>query len=72
MLVVIIVNLDSSHLACKCDILETNGPQRNTTSMAALCSAQFIYVGLNVFLGVIFVLANQDVSGNVFETRIGK
>ena len=52
MLVVIIVSLDSSHLACKCDILETNGPKRNAISMAALCSAQFIYVVLNIFLVV--------------------
>ena len=72
MLVVIIVCLNSSHSACKCDILESNGPKRNAISMAALCSAQFIYVVLNIFLVVIFVLANQDVSGNVFETRIGK
>ena len=40
--------------------------------MAGLCSAQFSFIGLNIFLVVLFVLANQDIPGDVFETQISK
>ena len=65
----IAVTLLASVICCKL----TASLQRNTTSMAGVCNAQFSYVGLNIFLVVIFVLANQDgVPGTVVETQISK
>ncbi|CAH3137763.1 unnamed protein product [Pocillopora meandrina] len=38
--------------------------------MAVLWITQFMIVTLNIFLGILFVLANKDFCGSVFETQV--
>ena len=39
--------------------------------MAVLWLTQSAIVTLNILLGILFVLANKDFCGSVFETRVG-
>ena len=41
-------------------------------SMAVLWITQFMIVTLNILLGILFVLANKDFCGSVFETQVGE
>ena len=41
-------------------------------SMAVLWLTQFMIVTLNILLGILFVLANKDFCGSVFETQVGE
>ena len=41
-------------------------------SMAVLWITQFMIVTLNILLGILFVLANKDFYGSVYETRVGE
>ena len=40
--------------------------------MAVLWITQFMIVTLNILLGILFVLANEDFCGSVFETQVGE
>ena len=40
--------------------------------MAVLWQTQFAIVSLNILLGILFVLADKDFCGSVFETRVGE
>ena len=40
--------------------------------MAVLWITQFMIVTLNILLGILFVLANKDFCGSVFETQVGE
>ena len=40
--------------------------------MAVLWLTQFAIVSLNILLGILFVLADKDFCGSVFETRVGE
>ena len=40
--------------------------------MAVLWLTQFAIVSLNILLGILFVLADKDFFGSVFETRVGE
>ena len=40
--------------------------------MAVLWLTQFAIVSLNILLGILFVLADKDFCGRVFETRVGE
>ena len=40
--------------------------------MAVLWLIQFAIVILNILLGILFVLANKDFCGSVFETQVGE
>ena len=41
-------------------------------SMAVLWLTQYMIVTLNILLGILFVLANKDFCGSVFETQVGE
>ena len=41
-------------------------------SMAVLWLTQFMIATLNILLGILFVLANKDFCGSVFETQVGE
>ena len=40
--------------------------------MAVLWLTQFAIVTLNILLRILFVLANKDFCGSVYETRVGE
>jgi len=40
--------------------------------MADSCLTQLVIAALNILLGFVFVAANTDFCGNVFETQVGK
>ena len=40
--------------------------------MASLCLTQLVIAAINTILLILFVAANTDFSGSVFETRVGK
>ena len=40
--------------------------------MAVLWLTQLTFVTLNILLRVLFVMANSDFCGSVFETQVGK
>ena len=40
--------------------------------MAVLLLTRSAIVTLNILLGILFVLANKDFCGSVFETRVGE
>ena len=42
------------------------------TFMADSWLTQLVIAALNIFLGMLFVLANTDFCGSVFETQVGK
>ena len=56
---------------CKPSSLEEHILARSI-SMADLCLTQLVIAALNILLGILFVAANTDFCGSVFETQVGK
>lgn len=51
---------------------QKNGVKRICFTMAVLWLTKFFVVAVHILLRILFVLANNDFCGSVFETQVGR